>query len=434
MKDKGFTLIELLAVIVILAIIALIAVPIIIDIIEDSKKEAQIRSAENYLKAVELAIAKENLNGEFNPTSCQVQADGNLLCDGYDNPLNVTVDGEKPEGGTIRLEDGKIEKTSLTTLTYKSVTVTYDSNGKLTIESPKEELIAEGVIITETTSGLAVNVDNQLVYYVPVGSNEATVYGYKGNVDYSNTINLAMTVSQTSGDIEIASKVKINGVIYDVTSIKNNAFSSFFDGNANITSIIIPSSVTSIGSDAFENCTNLSSIIIPSSVTSIGLAAFAGNMNITSVIIPSSVTSIENGVFSACANLASITIPSSVTNIGPMVFDGTPWLESQKASAPNGFVIINNILIDGTNATGDVIIPNGVTSIVDQAFFSMMGGSTITSVTIPSSVTSIGDGAFINFVGVIININKPSGSIEGAPWGAISDQITYGPATVNWLG
>ncbi|MDO4963092.1 MAG: prepilin-type N-terminal cleavage/methylation domain-containing protein, partial [bacterium] len=63
MRKNGFTLIELLAVIVILAIIALIAVPIIIDIIEDSKKEALKRSAENYLKAVELAIAKENLTG-----------------------------------------------------------------------------------------------------------------------------------------------------------------------------------------------------------------------------------------------------------------------------------------------------------------------------------------------------------------------------------
>ena len=46
MKNKGFTLIELLAVIVILAIIALIAVPIILNIIDDARKEGNKRSIE----------------------------------------------------------------------------------------------------------------------------------------------------------------------------------------------------------------------------------------------------------------------------------------------------------------------------------------------------------------------------------------------------
>ena len=59
---KGFTLIELLAVIVILAVIALIAVPIIINIIDDAKKEAAVRSAEGYVRAVNYKIAQEVLN------------------------------------------------------------------------------------------------------------------------------------------------------------------------------------------------------------------------------------------------------------------------------------------------------------------------------------------------------------------------------------
>ena len=63
MRNKGFTLIELLAVIVILAIIALIATPIILDIIKDTKKEADQRSVEMYYKAVENAIAQQQLDG-----------------------------------------------------------------------------------------------------------------------------------------------------------------------------------------------------------------------------------------------------------------------------------------------------------------------------------------------------------------------------------
>jgi type IV pilus assembly protein PilA len=49
---KGFTLIELLAVIVILAIIALIATPIVLNIINDTKESAALRSADFYLDGV----------------------------------------------------------------------------------------------------------------------------------------------------------------------------------------------------------------------------------------------------------------------------------------------------------------------------------------------------------------------------------------------
>ena len=99
MKVKGFTLIELLAVIVILAIIALIAVPIILNIIGSSKKSAVLRSGELYLKAVETAIARENLNNQFNPISCVIENDGKLACVDKDNnetTLVIEVNGSKP--------------------------------------------------------------------------------------------------------------------------------------------------------------------------------------------------------------------------------------------------------------------------------------------------------------------------------------------------
>ncbi len=100
---KGFTLIELLAVIVILAIIALIATPIILNIINDAKNESDKRSKELYLHAVNQAIARKNLTEEFNPTSCTVNKDGNLTCDGEE--LIVEVNGKKPCKGTITLEN-----------------------------------------------------------------------------------------------------------------------------------------------------------------------------------------------------------------------------------------------------------------------------------------------------------------------------------------
>ncbi|MDE6519338.1 MAG: leucine-rich repeat protein, partial [Ruminococcus sp.] len=111
---------------------------------------------------------------------------------------------------------------------------------------------------------------------------------------------------------------------------------------------------------------------------------------LTSVTIPESVTSIGNDAFYMCSHLTSVTIPESVTSIGSEAFAHTPWLESKQKENP--LVIVGNgILIDGKTCSGDIVIPEGVTSIVGKAFYKCSG---LTSVTIPESVTSIGYWAF----------------------------------------
>ena len=102
---KGFTLIELLAVIVILAVISLIAVPIILNIVEDSKQNAIKSSAQLYVDGLTKRIVSENLQREFNPSSCTV-ANGNVSCDG--ETLDYTVDGHVPTSGTISFNNGVV--------------------------------------------------------------------------------------------------------------------------------------------------------------------------------------------------------------------------------------------------------------------------------------------------------------------------------------
>jgi hypothetical protein len=80
-------------------------------------------------------------------------------------------------------------------------------------------------------------------------------------------------------------------------------------------SYTIPSSVTSIGSEAFFACVSLTSITIPSSVTSIGNDAFWACTNLTSITIPSSVTSISYGVFGDCRNLSNVTVQATTPPI-----------------------------------------------------------------------------------------------------------------------
>ena len=99
-----------------------------------------------------------------------------------------------------------------------------------------------------------------------------------------------------------------------------------------------------IGDYAFDQCTSLTNVTIPDSV--IGIGEFA---------------------FYSCDNLTNITIPASVMQIGDAAFYGTTWLDNEAKKSP--FVVINNILIDGSTASGNVNIPNTVTYIAGHAFY-----------------------------------------------------------------
>lgn len=109
--------------------------------------------------------------------------------------------------------------------------------------------------------------------------------------------------------IEKSTKTLISGckntvIPTSVTSIGSNAFA----WHANLTSIIIPNSITTIGNSAFWQCTSLASISIPNSITIIDDYAFTECTALTSIMIPN--TTIGKGAFYGCSNLTSVTVAS----------------------------------------------------------------------------------------------------------------------------
>ena len=191
-------------------------------------------------------------------------------------------------------------------------------------------------------------------------SASADSYSY-GDLSYEVTDAGDVVITGCRLNVEIVEiPLDIDGKI--VTSIGEGAFS----GCESLTAIKIPDSVTSIRKDAFAGCTSLIAITIPDSVTSIGALAFDGCTSLTSITIPDSVTSIGEAAFRYCHSLKEITIPDSVTSIGESAFSGTPWLAEKQKENP--LVVVNGILIDGSTCTGNVVIPNGVTSIEWFAF------------------------------------------------------------------
>jgi len=276
-------------------------------------------------------------------------------------------------------------------------------------------------------------------------STKFTVNGITYNTTYGTAVEVTSNINKYSGSITIPSTVVYSAATYNVTSIGVSAFRNcseltsitipssvttiedyaFYESskltnidvnannanfsstsgilfNKNKTTIVcypggkqsgytIPSSVTSIGKYAFSGCTNLTSITIPSNVTSIGDYAFFGCTGLTSVTIPNSITSIGAYVFSKCSQLTSISFPNSITSIGANGFSSCSKLAS--ISIPNSVTSIGDYAFSYCNNLTSITTPSSLSTIANYVFY---GCHALTSVIIPNTVTSIGNSAFYN--------------------------------------
>jgi len=241
-----------------------------------------------------------------------------------------------------------------------------------------------------------------------------TISGIEASVKGIYTIDWSAGYPQakwkTSGAVVIPSKVKDEeGNVYTVTSIADNAFyctESVASGfSPNITSVVIPDSVTSIGAYAFNRCTNLTSIDL-SSVETIGNSAFGEISSIEKVIIDDINNYVGKSYGSSLDNplslaenvyistdlenpVTSITVPNTVTSLESQCFSGCKWLKS--ISIPDTVKIIKYSAFSGCTELTSINL-SGVETIEAYAFNNCIG---LTSIVL-SNVKTVGDYAFNN--------------------------------------
>lgn len=291
-------------------------------------------------------------------------------------------------------------------------------------------------------------------------------YYYYENVDYVPASLKTVVITEASvipaHAFEKCAEITSITLPNTVTTINNYAF----HGCAALSAFEIPDTVTYIGSYAFSGCVSIPSLDIPEAVQEIGEGAFSGWTQLTSITVPDSVTMIGRGVFENCTEVESITVPymgktkenteyaflgylfggyyyynngeyvpaglqtvviTDESDIPARAFEGCVGLTS--ITLPDTVTVIGNYAFSGCSGLVSFEIPDAVTSIGEGAFKGCTG---LTALEIPDAVTSIGMEAFLNCTG-FTSFEVPAGVTE-IGHGAFSGCTSLEKMTLPFIG
>ena len=167
-------MIELLAIIVILAIIAVITIPIILNVIDNSKRGAAIDSAYGYRDAIQnYYIIKSVANTQQELPSGYMSIS--------ELPNDFTVSGEKPSDGWIKLDKGSVLSFSLKIGDY---TVTMNDDGNVMAEKGGEVILAS---TQDISVGGTVYIGDEGFYVMTINDGIATLLANTCLIDDNGT-------------------------------------------------------------------------------------------------------------------------------------------------------------------------------------------------------------------------------------------------------
>ena len=202
---------------------------------------------------------------------------------------------------------------------------------------------------------------------------EGGEFSAKGNILYGeNETRLIMSGKAVSGKVELPQTL---------TTIDANGL----DGRGEITEIVMPEGLKTIGNNAFRNVKKPETLTIPSTVTSIGTNAFQNWENITEAAIPEGVTALSNNTFSGCANLQKVTLPEGLQTMGTYVFQNCKKLK--ELQIPSSVTKIDGNAFNGCESLEALTLPEGLTTLGTSAF---NGCSALKQMTIPAGITALG--------------------------------------------
>lgn len=219
---------------------------------------------------------------------------------------------------------------------------------------------------------------------------------------WTDVINLTITGGLNTDDLALLSRLT-NLRMLDLSQTDITTMTGC-RGLSELSTVILPSTVTKVDDYAFYECTSLSSISLPN-VVEVGDYAFCETA-LESVELPQAKTigdyAFAGSYSSSNSKLSEVQIPL-VTTIGNYAF--------------NGCKLLNNISIPNVTSIGEYAFCNclrlsemdlsNVESFGEYAFRMSNGGSTLTSVKLSDNLTTIPYGCF-DYCTALVEINFPS--------------------------
>ncbi len=222
-----------------------------------------------------------------------------------------------------------------------------------------------------------------------------------------------VAIADHAFDADMKTMPKEQGSIYiseGITNIGDYAFNSW---NGYTNSLYIPSTVDTIGEYAFAD-TEFASIVISEGVTTISNNAFDGAYNprsdfadLNTINLPDSITTIGDEAFARSNDIVNITIPRNLVTLGKGAFsDSYDILNITAPSGSTNFSSADGVLFNADKTTlisfpmgksystplTSYTMPDSVTTVADYAMMKL----DIETLTLSSNLTTIGEGAFSN--------------------------------------
>lgn len=162
---------------------------------------------------------------------------------------------------------------------------------------------------------------------------------------------------------------------------------SLFKGCSALVKVNLPDGLETIGNSAFESA-GLASITLPTSVKEIENFAFRSASNLASVNFEelTKLTTIGNQAFNG-AGLQSVTLCASVNSLGPNVFQQCASLEEADLSACTNITTLGASFFQGCTALSDVTLPDSITTLEAGVFKDC---ESLTEIELPQSLTNLG--------------------------------------------
>jgi hypothetical protein len=302
-----------------------------------------------------------------------------------DIPENLTTFGEGAFWGTLWLDNKRTERADKLVIINGVLVDGIKASGSISIPSSVNKVAAWAFYESSVTGVTFANPDTELAECAFYHATKLTSLTLPENITDISDKSVSYCTALTA--ITIPASVERIGI-------------RAFEGCSKLAGVTFAETKVEIIDDyAFSTCSALKTVTFSDNIKTIGKSAFAACTSLVSVELPEKLEVLNDYAFFNCTALETVSIPDALSRFGACTFYGTKWISNKRQERDDHLVIVNNVLIDGIEATGDIEIPDGVKTIASGAFYgrsttSGATGAAITGITTPASLTAINGSAF----------------------------------------